>query len=377
MVRSLHSLYDGMSSLRKVFFLTPREKEDKKRKRNVSPSPPRGAFFSERGEIIFFLEHYVRAHKPLGPLENYIEYVGGKHHWHYSVSCGGKQYIVRLQNKNERTRWKELTLGEEAEVLKRLSRLSLAPVPYYYDDQRFFTPLLFLEHVKDGMPLNKIQKPLPLGVLRAAARGIAILNRMDIFPHEFRLRQRIAAGGGRDSFTKRVPLWWLRLARIEVSHDGGKEIVEWVQRLRRIVQRAIPTLEKFNGPLLGRESLFHFNGAHGGNIFWRAEKKQICFFDLADYVSFSRNAAFTAGRFLTSLYPDGRVPPEEKAQFARAYVSEWNVSDFPLLLEGTILERSIADLIYEFQKNAAHNIPIEENKNLLNRFSVVEDLIRA
>ncbi|MBU1102418.1 aminoglycoside phosphotransferase family protein [Patescibacteria group bacterium] len=312
------------------------------------------------------IQEYLKKYNPLDLEGAKVALFSDHNHLHYRVEKDNRLYCLRIINPASYRAGEWLTIPEEYTILKHLEPSGLGPKAYYVDPERFVLPLMIQEFVAGAVCFKD------LGVLSekhlvTAAYAIAEINSQKITPEIFPYRE----GFTRYSYLSSVRTWRERL--IVIKKYDRPDVVEWVEKIEKIVDRAEEKLKTFEPLLAKAPRCFNFDGAHVGNTYWKDNK--VIFLDWQK-VSYG-DPAFTLARFLTSIEPSGEVTDAAKDIMLKAYLKKREVPGFVGLLNQRLFERQAADLVWVVWHyvNEQKTKPVEKATTVAQRFQRVERML--
>lgn len=307
------------------------------------------------------IQEYLSKYNPLDLSGASVSLISEHNHLHYRLEKDDKVYCLRMINPETYRAGEWLQIPEEYTLLKYLENSGLGPKSYFVEPERFVLPLMIQEFVSDAVCFNDL-KPLSQEHLVATAQAIALLNSQDIAPEKFPFRDT------RYSYLTSVKTWRERLSVIKKSEQ--KDVLDWAERIEKVVDRAEKILEKFE-PLLEKASpVFNFDGAHCGNTYWKDNK--VIFLDWQK-VSYG-DPAFTLARFLTSVRERGEISSSDKETMVQAYLEQREVPNFAQLVDQRLFERQVADLVWVLWNyiKEKRSEPVEQATSVAPRYEAVK-----
>jgi hypothetical protein len=241
-------------------------------------------------------------------------------------------------------------MREEYEVLNLLEPSGLAPKAYWFDKGSVRDPAVppfIIQEFIEGMTFRELKRRSRLseGHVQAVGRAIALLNMQDIgfrqlpFMHKYAQR----------AYEWSVVRWVERLSQAVLRARRG-DVIRWAARIFPVALTASLILERHRSLLPRKAAVFHFDGAHLGNILLTERVKQrIKFIDL-QRVSIRNDPAFTLVRFATSI-ADKRADPGKQVVeiLINAYLEarpDLDRTEFENLFFLRLLERAVSDLVW-------------------------------
>lgn len=265
----------------------------------------------------------------------------GNHTIYEVEGTSGMVFCLRWLTEESYRRDDFMPMEAECLVLNWLSPLGIVPITNELI-RRLSVPVLIQEFLPNVVSYNQ-SKPLSDEHIALAARAIAVLNSKEVFPWMYVQLRETGWQNKPDSYGGYAKVWIARMA-YSVLKTRQKDVLVWIAKMCPVVFRAWRVLRQYDTLLAGRPAVFHFDGAHCGNVCLHPDGR-VVFLDW-ESVSFRRTPAFTAARFLVSTDEKGVVNERHVQTFLTAYLERLPVSDFETFLRADILLKSVSDMVW-------------------------------
>lgn len=320
-----------------------------------------------RKPTISEIENYLAERNPLNLGGANLTLTGEHNHLVYRAKKGESVFAIRMINPESYRAGEWISMAEEYALLRALAHTNLAPWAYYLGED--FQPPILIQEFIEGTCFNDL-KPLSVAHLVDVARAIAELNSQSLSPETLPFLKKYTE----ESFRWRVVVWQVRLLDA-IRRTLQKDVLAWAVRILPIAIQAGFVLNRFKKLFSNQPFVFHFDGAHTGNTYWRNEKTM--FLDW-QRVSYRSDPTFTLVRFMTSVDSEkGTVSPSTFETLAETYQRYRPVSNFAAMARVRLLERQVSDLVWVLLDYARRGDKrtVVEGTSIISRFEAVHELL--
>jgi hypothetical protein len=313
------------------------------------------------------IENYLAECNPLNLRGAKLTLIGEHNHLVYRAEKGESAFAIRMINPESYRAGEWISMAEEYALLRALADTSLAPWAYYLGED-FQPPLLIQEYIQ-ATCFNDL-KPLSVAHLVGAARAIAELNSQPLSPETLLFLKKYTGS----SFHWRMIVWQARLADA-VRRTFQKDVLAWAIHILPITIRAGLVLNHSKRLFREQPFVFHFDGAHTGNTYWKNGRAM--FLDW-EKVSYRNDPTFTLVRFMTSANTtEESVSSSMFGTLVGTYQQYRPVPNFGAMARARLLERQVSDLVWVLWDYArwGDTRPVVEGTSVLSRFEAVREFL--
>lgn len=285
-------------------------------------------------------------------------------HLNYKIVTNTGIYVARVTKPGDLLSY--TNLPDEYTLLKKIEGHGIGPKAFKIDLEGFDTPVLIEEFVDgvayaNSLPANEemFDKAVELFVNTSK-----IPLNFDEFPFKFTYT----------TFQTNFRAWDMRMGEI-IKAIGVEH--QLVIDFSKVINSAKVVLEQNDSLLKNAPREFVYNDVHPGNLFWIAKENKAKFIDWQK-VSLG-NPAFMIALFARRFgYLWGMDQSEFSKKIVTAYQDKKGVSGIEELFHASVLERSVADMIWsvwaELKKGEdIKNCVSDENKYYIEATRLIVD----